>query len=428
MNNFGNTLAALSFISFVLLVPAFAWHCRCKNIPASSLIFWLMFDNLVNFINACIWSGDNFSEVYGGQGYCDVVLKIGSGSSSGKVACISGLAMNLYFVLAAKNVALIDNRSKKKLAANIIICWFQPIFIMATNYIIQVVRYSITRYRGCINVYDESIATIMLYSVWPLVWSVVGLIFAFMTTFQYFKIRNDVKDILRCTNTGLDIKRFARLLIFSFLVICACFPLAVIYFVSDVRNTSMNFSFAAVHSEGWSTITYWDFGTLFTYTSWITIGLSVITFLLFGIGSDALELYKHFLYKIGVILGNNSGNILSFQLSKECSKLSKSTRFDSNTTSTSARSKVTFGSSRFGGATLEPINSNRMVDFQDYDELISQNEENLSPFTLTSKQSVVKFETESFDLEKGSTNIEELGYDDVADTGFGYNYQVKQKK
>lgn len=416
MNAFGNTLAALSFISFVLLIPAMSWHCKCKNIPAASLIFWLMFDNLTNFINACIWSGDNFYEVYDGKGYCDVTLKLLSGSSSGKVACISALTMNLYFVLAAKNIALIDNKSKKKLAANIVICWFLPIFVMCTNYLIQVVRYSIFRYKGCANIYVDSVATIMLYSIWPFLWSIVGLIFACLTTFQYFKFRKDVKDILRCTNTGLDIKRFARLLIFSFLVICACFPLATIYFVRDLKNELQPYSFAEIHSEDWGVITFWDFDREGAYTTWITVALSVVTFLLFGIGSDAIEMYKRFFAKLGFNQFSKSlTNNQTFQLSKEYSGLSKSTRYDSNISS-SAKSKSTFGEETF---VHSPVNL--------------ENEQN-SPFTLVSKQSDIKFSTEPVDIEKGSTSLEEeLGYidasfNDLSDVGFDYNYQVKQNR
>ena len=112
-------------------------------------------------------------------------------------------------------------------------CLITPIFIMCTNYIIQTSRYVIIKYRGCTVTYALSPVSIVLYSMWNIIWAAVAVVFSVLTLVTYFRKRKDVKDILRCTNSGLNLKRFARLLIFSVLIVIALVPVAVYYFVTD---------------------------------------------------------------------------------------------------------------------------------------------------------------------------------------------------
>lgn len=436
MDAFGNTLAALSLIAFILLLPTFIWHYRCRNIPAVSLIFWLMYNNLNTFINACIWSGEDFYDKFDGKVYCDITVKLTAGSSSGKVASISALAMNLYMVLSSNSSAFIDTKSKKKIIINVLMCWFTPIFIMATNYIIQSSRYAIARYKGCTLVYDNSIATVMLYSIWTIVWSVVAFVFATLTIFKFLQKRKDAEDILRCTNSGLNLKRFARLVIFSVLIILALFPISILYFVNSIKVYSGSFDYNRVHSKGWSTITYWDFDSNIVYSSWVDVGLSIVTFLLFGIGSDAIETYRSILFKIGFKRFSNQ-NLNNTIISKKSSRLSNQTRVNTNSTKKSGFSEIDANNDE----TLASKDSNnRMVDFGDYDDLMSKVEDIQleSPFTINtsnkSKLSGIVYETRSIDLEKGSTQSdtdEQMAYirqldADFVDEGFDYNYQIKQ--
>lgn len=285
---------------FLILVPPMAWHCKCKNIPAISLIFWLMYNNLVTIINAAVWSGAGFYQI-SGKGYCDVVGKLNAGSSSGMVASICAMAMNLYFVLGAKETTLIDPQSRIRLAVNVAMCWATPVVIMATNYLIQASRFIVVRYYGCNIAYDPSALTYVLYSMWPVVWLVGAMVFAGLTIFEYLRKRHDVKDILKCTNSGLDIRRFARLLIFLLLSMLVLFPVCMIYFLADVKNSRLKYSFERVHDEYWQTITHWDFGRSFSYRPWVNNALSVITFLLFGVGTDALAIYRSAMVRIKVL-------------------------------------------------------------------------------------------------------------------------------
>ncbi|KAI5969142.1 STE3 [Candida margitis] len=295
MNSGAAGTAAFTIIAFFLLIPPLSWHAKSRNIPAILLVTWLMLVNLIGFINTMIWSGDDFDTVYDGQGWCDVTTKIEAASSLGKLCAIACLSMNLYFILCAKNPSFIDNKNWKKVWIDLTICLLTPVLIMIFIYITQARRYAIVRYQGCITVFSSTNATIGLYLVWPLIWSFVALFFATLTLYKYFQKRKDVKDILKCTNSGLNLKRFARLLIFSILIVFVMTPLSIYYFAQKVSFTQYPFHWEEVHSPEWGDIYFADFGFFSVIDRLVNSSISIVAFLLFGLGTDALKMYRSFL-------------------------------------------------------------------------------------------------------------------------------------
>lgn len=434
MDDKANTLAALSFIAFVLLIPPFIWHCKCKNIPPICLIFWLMFLDLTGFINACIWGGNNFDQQWNGKGYCDVTMKLEAASSSGMICAITALALNLFMVLWAKYPAFMNNGSKLKIWISLAICLVTPIFIMCTNYIIQTSRYIIVKYRGCTVTYALSPVSIVLYSMWNIIWSAVAVVFSVLTLVIYFRKRKDVKDLLRCTNSGLNLKRFARLLIFDVLIIIALVPVSIYYFASDFSLFQGKFVWSEVHSMYWGEIYFYDFGINIVYDRWVHIALSVVTFLLFGLGSDALKMYKSALCLMGLKrLFNISSK--SDVHHNELFHLTKHNSPTSQYTLSKMSTQTRVGSNK--------SDLHKMCDFRDgFNEIVDDSTIGRSS-TGNLNNSIHGVQ----DLEKGITspksisdyfNENEIPSKDElkyimnqslndADDGFDYNYQVKKK-
>lgn len=306
----GLCIAAFSFIAFVLLIPPFFYHHRQKNIPACSLIFWLCYENLIAFVNALIWSGEDFDVVTTAPGYCDVTVRLTSGASSGKLCCIATVMFNLFMIIRAENHKFLNPKSKRRPLTNIAMCWITPIFVMSTSIIVQATRYVVFRYRGCLAAYAYSYLTIILVQIWNLVWSVVALVFALLTLITYLKKRRDIKDILRCTGSGLNQRRFARLVIFSLLIIFVLVPFAIYNFVNAADTFGvLTFNLKEIHNEYWGTIYAFDYGTSQLASPIINICLAFCTFILFGLGTDALSMYRRFLRFIGfkkISKGSNS--------------------------------------------------------------------------------------------------------------------------
>lgn len=296
----GRLIAAFCFLALVINIPPFIYHCSNRNIPACSLIFWLCYNNLTGFVNALIWSGADFDLATEAKGYCDLTVRITSGASSGKICAVACLMMNLFLIIDARNHKFLAPRSKRRIFLNIIMCWATPVCIMGTSMIVQTSRYVIVKYRGCVAPHGSNYVSVLLVKMWPLIWSFVALVFAVLTLWTYVQKRRDIKDLLRCTNSGLTLKRFARLLIFSLLVMFIMCPFAIYEFVADMENyNGSSFSFSQTHDEWWALIYKVDASTLGVATRIVDIGLSFITLLLFGLGSDALDMYRSWLVRIG---------------------------------------------------------------------------------------------------------------------------------
>ncbi|KAK6460893.1 pheromone A receptor-domain-containing protein [Scheffersomyces coipomensis] len=416
-------VASLSFISFILLIPAFIWHCRSKNIPAICLIFWLQFINYNTFVNLLIWSGEDFYDKWNGKVYCDISTKFEAGSSTGKIAAVAALAMNLYMVLDAKHPIFLNPNSWKKKLIDLSICLITPIFIMATNFIIAGRRFIIVRFQGCTSAYVYSGATIALFSVWTIVWSFFALVFAILTIYKYFMIRKDVGDILRCTNSGLNLRRFARLLIFSVIIILGVTPLAIYYFVGDVSVFRGPFNWSAVHNELWGNIEYFDFGFFLLYENFINMGLSVITFLIFGLGSDAVDMYKSIFHTVTFHKFSKHRDMQD-DLATQVGSLPSQSRINSNKSQFTTSTGMT-------GSTMNEFD-------RQYGDLLDDGYNLDSP---GSTNSTPKYLINNSDLEKSSgassptvtgNSANQLPFinDDIAemDEGFGYNFQVKQNQ
>lgn len=341
MNDKANVLAAFTFIAFFLLLGPFVWHCRCKNIPAICLIFWLLFNNIVGFINSLIWSGPGEHQTWDGKGYCDVVTTLEAGASCGKVCAISALALNLYMILQAKSPTFVTERSARRLLINLAMCLITPVFVMSTNFIIRKSRYVLFRYRGCTTLYDSSAVSVALFFLWNLVWAIIAFVLSIMTLYKYFERKKDVTDILRCTNSGLSFKKFARLLIFNVLIAVVMIPVTVYYFSRNVSGVHGKFEWSKAH-ELWNVILFFDNGYQIVYDRWVEVALAIVTFLLFGLGSDAILMYKTGFLKVGIgkLLPQKKpaasplegiGRTLPSPTAKSVlSKMSTQTRVDSN--------------------------------------------------------------------------------------------------
>lgn len=289
--------AVFALLSFILLIPVFCWHFVRQNVPVISLLFWMMYGSLTTFINVLIWSGPDFDTKFNGEIYCDITNNLEYGSNVGRICAVATLALNLYIILKALNPLFLDEAyRKRKNWLNFALCWVTPIFTMATVYIIQTQRYVILRYRGCASAVSLSYPTVLIIFLWKLLWSAVSVVFAVLTLYKFYVTRRDVKNILKCTNCGLSFKRFARLVSVSVFCVMTLVPWTVYTVVISTEHFNAHFDWEAVHN--WPPyILFTDFGFVAMYDKLIGIGVALITFLIFGVGSEASMVYfKWFLF------------------------------------------------------------------------------------------------------------------------------------
>lgn len=295
MDPYGKALAAISALSLVVLIPPLIFHIRKRNVPTICLLTFLFLEAFNSVVCACIWSGDDFYTKWDGQGYCDVFEKIKAGTSSGKIAAVAALSLDLYMILRAKNHKYLARGSRLKLITELSICFITPVFCIATNYIVQTSRYLIVRYVGCYGMYSGSVLTIFLVSIWTLLWGVVAVVLVLLTGVTYYRRRKDVKDLLHCTNSGLSVRRFTRILVFIALVITILIPMVIYTFVRDAEFYHGPYDWKFTHEYFNYPIQFFAATPDVTVSIWLNFAICVISFLLFGLGEDAILMYKSFI-------------------------------------------------------------------------------------------------------------------------------------
>ncbi|KAG0669678.1 a-factor receptor [Maudiozyma exigua] len=255
--------------------------------------------NITCIVNAAVWSDIDFMNRWDGKGWCDFVIKLQVGANIGISCAVTNITFNLHQILKAENV-LPESNSIKKICTDLMISLFTPTAVMGFSYLLQVFRYGIARYNGCQNLLSPTWITTVLYTMWMLIWSLVGTVYACLVLYVFYKKRKDVRDILHCTNSGLNLTRFSRLLTFCFIIILVMFPFSIFTFVQDLRQVSGSYDFKGTHAkELWDVIIKFDPGKP-VYSVWLYVLMSYVVFFIFGLGTDALNMYSSFLRMIGL--------------------------------------------------------------------------------------------------------------------------------
>lgn len=427
MSNQSNIIG-LCTVAFVLLVPPLAWHSQSKNVPAIVLICWLLVIDLSYIVSASVWSGEDFMMRWSGKGWCDLVVKLQVGANVGISCAICTVVNNLHTVLKADSV-LPDANSWRKICRDLAVCLVPPVVVMALSFLVQMHRYGVTRYYGCLNLLSPTWVTTVLYTMWPFVASTVAAVYASLVLYIFYRKRKDVKDILHCTNSKLNLTRFARLLVFCCLIILVMFPLSIYALVEDVKSFHGKFRFKEVHSSAlWNFIPKIDAGERLL-TVWLYVLMSYLVFFIFGLGADALHMYANFLrsIKLGFIVNavdrliernkdRKIAELLGKLSSSEYKDESTESKSDGNYMSDSPRSQAHFvvdyrtpyenriGGNRKGTRLGAQRTASSVVDESTnrFNPFMSQKfaEEDSVSLDGLSQMSFGRTNTESYDLEK----------------------------
>jgi len=104
----------LSFITLVLCLPPFVWHVKNRNIAASSLVFWILLNNIFNFINALIWPTDDITSWWNGAVLCDIEVKLMTAAAVGLNGSMACVVRNLAQVMDTKRTVLEPSRARRR--------------------------------------------------------------------------------------------------------------------------------------------------------------------------------------------------------------------------------------------------------------------------------------------------------------------------
>lgn len=138
-----------------------------------------MLFNVIGFINALIWGGDDFVNSWSGIGFCDVEIKLIVASGSGTMAAAAAISRNLARIMS-DNVSVIKTKSvrRRELVQDLLFCFTVPVWMIVVHYIVQPNRYYIIGIIGCQPSVDNSWPTIALIFIWPPIIALIAAYYA----------------------------------------------------------------------------------------------------------------------------------------------------------------------------------------------------------------------------------------------------------
>jgi hypothetical protein len=174
------------------------------------------------------------------------------------------------------------------------ICLLLPVLIMGLVYLVMPFRYGIVQNQGCRVPMTKSWAAIFIMLLWPPLISLIASLYVCMAAVRLWFKRCDARDILHCSNSGLTIVRYTRVLIFCAIVVCLQLPLTLYVLVENAR------SLALVEWAPESLILdysryndiYKASGTVPTPTQYSSMVLAIIMFICFGTGKELAAWYR----------------------------------------------------------------------------------------------------------------------------------------
>ena len=170
-----------------------------------------------------------------------------------------------------------------------------PFIVSGATYFAQTTRYIINQYSGCSPALANYGVSIVTFYLWIFLWSFLGTVVSGTTLVLFFKKRKAAKEILVCTNSGLSVKKFVRLLAYCVMVITTSIVFSVILGSNINVEKGSFYDKDKIHPKTWGYVFKLQHISSTDINKWVLITISFISFFLFGIGQEAKSMYLSFL-------------------------------------------------------------------------------------------------------------------------------------
>jgi pheromone a factor receptor len=317
----------LSFLALLLCVPPLIWHSSNRNLAASFLTVFVTMSDLFTIINAMIWPTDDVNSWWNGSVLCDIQVKLNIGIQVGMPGALVCIFRSLALVMDTENTVLVPSKAQRRraLAIELFFCVGIPVLAMVAHFIVQPNRYYIFAISGCNVSYDDSWLTILLSIIWPPVICLIAAFYCGMLPFFHLfphalyydaltnfnlglvvirltRYTSEFSNILGASGSNLTTKRFIRLFCLALIMILFVLPLQMYVFYTNIipMLPLQPYSWSNVHGPDFGEIIKIPTGGVLKPDRWIPIGLSVLLFVFFGLGQDAMKMYRSFFKSIGL--------------------------------------------------------------------------------------------------------------------------------
>ncbi|KAF8463641.1 pheromone a factor receptor, partial [Kalaharituber pfeilii] len=292
----------LSGISIAASILPLLWHLKTRNLPAIFLIAWIMLMNLCNFINAFIWGGSNVFTTWDGRVFCDIQVKLIIAASAGKMGAAAAVTRNLANIMR-DDLPVTQTRTAKRraLIQDLALCLTVPVWMMAVHYFVQPDRYWLVGVTGCTPSVDNSWPSIVLVFVWPLIIALVATFYCSLVFIRIRRYRREFEQILTNASSQTTASRFYRLYAYCTLLILVVLPTSIYIFYRNLKVPKIPYDWDAIHDPyEWSYIYRVSSDGKAAFDRWIPVGAGILLFFFFGVGHDAVVMYRGWMRRTGL--------------------------------------------------------------------------------------------------------------------------------
>lgn len=289
-----DTYCALSGLAFFVSLPPLAWHIKNHNVAPTLVIIDIMIINLSAFLNSIIWGHGELATEWNGAVFCDLQVKVLIFAIIGELGATVAMTRNLAIIMSDHTVVRPTSAMKRRrLTIDLLISLTVPVVVMALHYIVQPGRYFLEGIVGCTILVDRTWLSVPLFYVWQPIFSLVGAYYAILVCTRFYRKRKVFRTVIR-NNANISAARFARLLLLSLSIIGVYLPVNIYIFVINMQvvlTDPIAYSWSGAHGPTWGEIVLVPNSTVFP-TDWIPPVFGFILFGFFGMGTDAMRMYK----------------------------------------------------------------------------------------------------------------------------------------
>ncbi|KAK9447626.1 GPCR fungal pheromone mating factor, partial [Limtongia smithiae] len=274
------------------------WHLR--NAAVMCLTGWVLLGASAMTLNSIFFGGDDVYAYWDGNILCDITTRVLLTCGMGIPLSILALSRSLSNIITSTNVRMPTAELRRhELVIELLISIALPLVFLVTYYVYQSHRYVLIQHTGCSFSVSYTWATLFMYLVWLPVIMVIACCYNIRTIYYCVRRQQEFRDLMRYGKSKLTILRFARLLLFCIVMIFTGVPIIMYISVYNFKLGFRAFKWSEVHDPAtWYTIPRVPKASyMFTFYLYPITGF--LLFIFFGIGQDAMRMYKGLLNKLG---------------------------------------------------------------------------------------------------------------------------------
>ncbi|KZV72023.1 hypothetical protein PENSPDRAFT_684048 [Peniophora sp. CONT] len=255
-------VVSLLAASLLLVILLSSFVRQSWNLGVAFLCFWLFFENLTFAINAVIWSDNADVKLYI---YCDIA------STHLQMICVVVKPMStliimrrLYLIASLRSVEFPKKlgslrRMDVGASRSIFGSWAS---LLAQDYTVQPLRFSINEGSGCVYVIEDSILGFSVTATWLIGPHIASIVIYYPRTFRVLYLQNREVNLFLSSNNSMSRTNYLRILVLASLSVFLTLAMNVVNFLLTLIPVLVQSSEPLPLYQGW----------LFDHTNWEPVG------------------------------------------------------------------------------------------------------------------------------------------------------------